>query len=120
MSDVVVVSEITSAKPILAAAGPSKFTNKNAKRPPKEVIGKPVSQSKGTFFEQKFGIKLMAILLNFIISKRDFMEMDPLLVVHRQSEKYENRTYRVHCSEDIWTVSVKVGNTRSQMRATTC
>ena len=37
----------------------------------------------------------MAILLNFIISKGDLMEMNPLPVVHHQSEKYDNHVRRV-------------------------
>ena len=50
VSYVVVVSAISSAKPILAAAGLPEFTNKNAKRPPREVIGERLSEYKDAFF----------------------------------------------------------------------
>ena len=54
----------------------------------------------------------MAILLNFIISKGDLLEMNPLPVVHHQSEKFDNLTDTVH-SHTTWTLpapSVSSGN----------
>ena len=49
VSDEVVVERDLERQAIFGAVGlpdslPFKFTNENAKRPPKEVIGKPVSQ----------------------------------------------------------------------------
>ena len=38
----------------------------------------------------------MAILLVFIISQGDLLEINPLPAVQRQSQKYENRIHRVY------------------------
>ena len=42
----------------------------------------------------------MAILLNFIIPEGHLLEINPLPVVHRQSQNYDNLTRRVYiCAE---------------------